>query len=313
MNPSKKRERNNGPSGMPPRIPTDTKKRTFINTSRLPNSINILQRQLIRFENKLNETKELYENIDRIFQEPNLSLQQNQHVIHFHRVEKPKIEASFQRMILSLEHSKTVLQKTISHRMINGLLTKTVKLLNQSDLDKIFEYLENLQIQIVEPYERYKIEQRSRIERTFRSPYPEIARQRERKEQRHLLKIGYPRELVEHGIVELSPSVRNNQLLSSHLKRHPNKPNLLSQPSSEYPPHFAVKELFPKESLYLYNNNEEPFVVPPMAAIPPVAPLAPLAAPLVEENLDVPTQPSTPESQGGGKRKKEKKRSSKKV
>lgn len=310
MYPRQKRGRNNGTSGLPPRRPEETKKRTFINSTILPNSINILQRKLIIFENKLKETRQLYENINRIFQEPNTILQQNEHVIHFHRVEKPKIEAFFQSMILRLQHSKTVLQQTINQRMTNGLFKTTVKLLNQSELDKIFEYLENLQIRIVEPYERFKIEQRRRIERTIRSPYPEIARQQEIKEQKYLLKKGYPRNLVEHGIVEVSPSVRYNELLSSHLKRHPNKPNLVSQPSNEYPPDFAVKELFPNESLYLSSNsenenNEEPVVVPPVAR---TATVAPLPASPVEEDPDVPTQLN---SQGGGKRKKGKKRSSK--
>lgn len=316
MYPGQKRGRNNGPSGLPPRRPEETKQRTFINSTTLPNSINILQRQLIRFENKLNDTKQLYENINRIFQEPKPILQKNQHVIHFHRVEKPKIETFFQSMILRLEHSKSILRQTINQRMSaplvssNRFLKKTIESLNQSELDKIFEYLENLQIRIVEPYERYKIEQRRRIERTFRTPIEERRRERERKEKRYLInKIGYPRSLVEHGVVELSPSVRNNELLPSHLKERPYKPNLVSQPSNEYPPHFAVKELFPNESLYLSSNsenenNEEHVALLPVAApVVPVPPVSPVGA---EEEVNVPTQR---DSQGGGKRKKGKKRS----
>ena len=203
-------------------------------------------------------------------------------------------------MILRLEHSKSILRQTISQSTSNLFLKKTIHLLNQSELDKIFDYLENLQIRIVEPYERYKNEQRKRIARTFRSPYPEIARQRERKGQKYLLKKGYPLELVEHGIVEPSPSVRNNELLPSHLKYGPHKPNLVSHPSEEYPPNFAVRELFPTESLYLSSNSEnENNENPPVA--PVVAPVvAPSVAP-VENGVNDPTQEAT---QGGKRRNK---------
>ncbi len=267
--------------------------------------ISSLYQQMIKFQTKLNETIKLYKDVESIFRQADL--QTNPHVIRFHTVDKERIIRFIGDMQFKLQHCNAIYNEVVKNTDTNyHALEKAVELLNPTELNVIFNYLENLDIHLIGIYLMRKREQRQKFQNTFRSPYKELANQRRREEERYLLKQGYPLGLIEAGVAEVSPSVNRYQLLPSPLQKPPNKPKLHTEPSTEYSDRFAKRQLFPNEDNHRLEVGlpvpENEHVAPPLFGLP------------FSENENDPnelelTQPATP----GGKRKKGKKRSSKRA
>lgn len=283
-------------------VQQNMKRQNELNRRERENIIFSLHQQIIQFQTKLNETIELYNRVELIFRQPDL--QTNPHVIHFQTVEKQRIIQFLGDMKFKLQHCFAIYKEVVKNTNTNyHALEKAIELLNPTELNVIFHYLKNLDINLISIYESRKREQIRKFQNTFRSPLKEMGNQERIKETRYLQKQGYPLGLIEAGVAEVSPSVQRHQLLPSTLKKRPTKSNVV-RPSSnananEYPPEFAQRELFPNHENGLRNhpNLNEPPIVPQY--LPP-----PVGLPFSEnENEEDPTQPNTPH---GGKRQNKK-------